>query len=383
MRNHRLILLLCLAVFSFFSAQATHHSSLIPSATLFSENGCTLPAPDYLNVDEVGSDRVKLSWNTVNGAAQYRVRILDEVDGHTISTKFVPGNSTSGEFSIVGHNGHPFRGEIISVCSDGSGNEADFTRTIIINPLVIELVVIGFTPYQIKTPDCTVNPSPGCSFTWLPINVQTAFLVNYNNNNISYQRQFAVQVTNSGQGGGSPRVAFTPETTGSQEISFGLNNDSTRVNIKFVPTNTIIASIMTVYPTSAGGTSAVGYLRLAESAASSTKIYRLMKGSSGKPAPDPESTSPDERNEPATPAGIKTSPNPFKDQLMVQLPSNNSTLESRVQLFDLLGKQYLNLQVPADQQELLLPTATLAPGIYFLHVERAGKTDVVKVVKGN
>ncbi len=240
MRNHRLILLLCLAVFSFFSAQATHHSSLIPSAPLYSENGCTLPAPDYLNVDEVGSDRVKLSWNTVNGAAQYRVRILDEVDGHIVSTKFVPGNSTSGEFSTVGHNGHPCRGEIISVCSDGSGNEASTTVSIIFDPIVIDLVISGFTPYPTKVNDCVVTTNPGCSFAWLPINTQTAFLVSYRlASGGSDQKQFGVKVTNSGQGGGSAHVEVNTETGGSANFYFDYINNGTAVSIRYLPTQTI------------------------------------------------------------------------------------------------------------------------------------------------
>jgi len=57
-------------------------------------------------------------------------------------------------------------------------------------------------------------------------------------------------------------------------------------------------------------------------------------------------------------------PNPVKDNLIVELPSNNREIE--IQLFDFTGQMKLTIQVPVNQDKAPIDISSLKPGIYLL-----------------
>jgi hypothetical protein len=75
-------------------------------------------------------------------------------------------------------------------------------------------------------------------------------------------------------------------------------------------------------------------------------------------------------------------PNPFSDALNIELPENMT--DAQIALYDLVGKQVLNMNVTGNHQPqtLTLDTSTLEPGIYVIHlVSKHGGRFVGKVVR--
>ncbi|MCK7482864.1 MAG: T9SS type A sorting domain-containing protein [Candidatus Moduliflexus flocculans] len=75
-------------------------------------------------------------------------------------------------------------------------------------------------------------------------------------------------------------------------------------------------------------------------------------------------------------------PNPFHDALNIELPENIT--DAQIALYDLVGKQVLNLNVTGNNnpKNITLDTGTLEPGIYIIHlVSKDGGRFVGKVVK--
>jgi hypothetical protein len=75
-------------------------------------------------------------------------------------------------------------------------------------------------------------------------------------------------------------------------------------------------------------------------------------------------------------------PNPFNDALNIELPENMT--EAQIALYDLVGKQVLNMNLPGNntQKTITLDTGTLEPGIYIIHlVSKHGGRFVGKVVR--
>ena len=72
---------------------------------------------------------------------------------------------------------------------------------------------------------------------------------------------------------------------------------------------------------------------------------------------------------------IKITPNPFSDKILVQTPSG-----AAFELTDAYGKLY-DFTVSKSAGIYEIHTAALAPGVYFLRIETAGKVYLKKVVK--
>jgi hypothetical protein len=75
-------------------------------------------------------------------------------------------------------------------------------------------------------------------------------------------------------------------------------------------------------------------------------------------------------------------PNPLGDALNIELPENMT--DAQIALYDLVGKQVLNMNVTGNHQPqtLTLDTSTLEPGIYVIHlVSKHGGRFVGKVVR--
>ncbi len=75
-------------------------------------------------------------------------------------------------------------------------------------------------------------------------------------------------------------------------------------------------------------------------------------------------------------------PNPFTNSLNIEIPENMT--DARIVLYDLVGKQVLNINVPGNNhpRTITLDTGSLGPGIYLIHlVSKGGGKYAGKVVR--
>lgn len=73
-------------------------------------------------------------------------------------------------------------------------------------------------------------------------------------------------------------------------------------------------------------------------------------------------------------------PNPVQDQLTIAIPGQPWQSEGPIKVIDQLGRTY-NLPVIQQQDRLMLNTANLATGVYFIQMELADEVLVAKVLK--
>ena len=78
---------------------------------------------------------------------------------------------------------------------------------------------------------------------------------------------------------------------------------------------------------------------------------------------------------------LSATPNPFTNQLDIQIPFANINENIELNLYDLQGRRVMALHAPGDQQTITLKTEQLLPGMYFLRAESGGVIQTVKVVK--
>lgn len=376
------LLPLFLALFSGLSANNSNEI-LPPSQIIQLDDNCNLPPPSSLNVDLIGSGWVNVSWPAVFGAAQYKLQVYDGQSGLPVGAAvYVPGNSTSAQLSTIGCGNTAYVG-IQTVCTN---HEVSSTQTLTdkFDTIILDLVVSGFSSNnghascQLST---SVNTS--CSIPWS--STQTPFNVSYyHNNTLAYSRDFSLSVI--GGGGLSNHVKLQMGANGNtgQNIYFLGQDDPTgshfiyiykrdNVNSDDISQMSLIATLSVAYP---GANSQVGYPYLLSWNDTNGTVSQMHEAFSG-PADD-------RLNENGHATGSMqavAAPNPFTDQLHLNLPQTKDPNGTTIHLYDLLGARKITYEVPGDLTECTINTTQLTPGVYFLHIEADGKSQTIRVVK--
>lgn len=83
-------------------------------------------------------------------------------------------------------------------------------------------------------------------------------------------------------------------------------------------------------------------------------------------------------DQPALPQ-ILAFPNPFVDQLFVQLPETNSS--AAITLTDLQGRTVLEQSALPGTAQIEIPASALNPGMYLLHIRYNGYSEIIKLTK--
>jgi hypothetical protein len=79
------------------------------------------------------------------------------------------------------------------------------------------------------------------------------------------------------------------------------------------------------------------------------------------------------RIESSTAYALKVYPFPASDLLVVTWPALPESADAQIQVFDLLGRQYLSQSVGAKETRQVLGLANLPEGVYFLAISDKGK----------
>lgn len=328
---------------------------------------CNLPPPSFFTMISAGPTWATLSWNSVPSAMAYHIITTEVATGNVVDDSTVPANTNSLTITNLTHSTE-YESRIWSVCAngqDGQSYTATFWRSII-----LDLIVLGYeVPDSCLMERCTlveVGTNKGCRYPW------TSTAATY----------FKVRKKNGG-----PEHHFMLKTPGNvlnvyPEINLNSPFSFHEIDGEFLliyhSDNPLrpIARISTAYLSQLQEGELFRTLPVGENHPE-FEIVQLEICS--EPAPGGEERG---KMEPAPAAFVVASPNPFTDQLTVQItPLTDASEQVTLRLFDMQGFEVFASQTPGGPQKHMIPTANLSPGVYFLRVETAAQIQTIKVVK--
>jgi hypothetical protein len=371
-KNLLFVLMLC-------GTQLLHANAVTPVASFLSD--CQTPNPTSANVDEVGTNWVRLSWPSLTGASQIMIVIKKTNNGDPISTTFVGGTDVTAQVSTAGANGAPCYAELYSVCPDGEYNPINPGTSPSFDTIIVDLIVSGFEIPQNPNVICTVGigPSNACTFDWSA--TQTKYRVSFTRAGVTTTRYFVlnkIHPVNDGPDIVQVWAGSNPDPNFNQKIKFYELENGSGLNIKFdVNGNQVQLANMSV---SHESTSPNGKFYHTSTPANGCVVEKLYSGpvDGGFQGSDPGSLR--LRDSEIANTILQAQPNPFRDELLVKLQSDNDQ-PVQLYLYDLTGSVKQVVTVPAHQREITLSTAQLSNGVFFLKVNTEGKTSCLKLVK--
>lgn len=333
------------------------------------EQLCNLPPPSYFAMTSAGPTWVTLTWNSVPSAVAYHIITREVATGNIVDNSTVPANFTT----LTINNLTPstsYESRIWSVCANGQDGP---TYTITFpETVILDLVVSGYqAPAGCLQEACKLEKiNQVCSFSW------TSTATTY----------FKVRRKT----GGGPEHYFMlktpgnildvyPEINPNSPFTFEEENNAGQfILIKCM--GGPVARFSTVHLS----LSQEGEL-FREGANENNLdfvICKLETCNQGRPAGSvPWQDS--HKLKTAAAAFVVASPNPFTDQLTVQINPLVSDASEQVtlRLYDMQGFEVFASQTPGGPQIHKIPAANLLPGVYFLRVETATQVQTIKVVK--
>ena len=78
--------------------------------------------------------------------------------------------------------------------------------------------------------------------------------------------------------------------------------------------------------------------------------------------------------------GIRIVPNPVKDDLFINLPTN---FEGKIGILDISGRLVSNVDITRPLSQIIIDMSGLLSGVYFVKIEDDNTAFTVKVVKGD
>lgn len=361
-------------------------TSVIPSLKNEDTAPCNEPAPINFQITEISTNRIKVAWNLpVNIPFEYNIKVFETVSGLLVQSFNIPGISTIAR----GTNLQPqtqYTIRCTPVCPDGTLSHyfSDGTGT----TLIIELVNSGFSPstssmtcmIDDKDEYCVANPSQGniVTFKIRP----TAYP--------SQGRYFGVY--NADNQCESTKIKVHPANSSYQfycDVSEDPDCYAERVIVKLNGAQVAEFSISTLTTTnkhifcSADAASGYEIVRFG----SATGTYDPSGGECGEGEEEegrpgkPRGRERDAWEDPLPVALLTASPNPFSHELDVRINFAPSANDTDISLYDLQGRQVVNLVVPNEQRDVRIKSDDLLPGIYFLRAVCGEVYQTVKVVK--
>jgi len=330
-----------------------------PASAAINTQVCNLPPPSFFSMIQAGPTWIKLSWSPVASAAAYHIITKEVVTGNVVDNRIVPASITSLVVDTLTPN-TAYESRIWSVCAngqDGSNSNVALSRTII-----IDVVIGGYpAPSECMMEECElVDTTSGCSFLWAS-NAQTYFKIRKATS--GPERYFMITTVDN-------RVKLYPDENENSDINF-LGVDSSFVKMYCAGYSGPIARVVATRNPFTGS----GELLRHTTAENHQDflVFRLVPCSSQGRS---------ENQPPTTPvAFITATPNPFTEQLEVQVLFPVKSEQVLLRLFDRQGREVVVRQLPGGLEKHSLPTAELPPGFYFLRAESAGQTQTIKVVK--
>lgn len=350
-----------------------------PSAT-GDEVQCNLQPATNFHAIQTGSDYIQLGWS-VSGPPP----IAFNMKTYDVATSTLIYNTT---FNYVSPSytvspllpGRQYRFELRPVCENGDmGPNVDFLGSTVI----LELLVTQFTPSSSNSALCVINSSNdngsnlnnNCDFSTTstttfkiampkPPFTERKFGMTRKPNTIN---EFVVELQYPNGGQNNPlwfKLNGTMEPGPNQTGSFILvkyDNSTQVANFRVTLDDSNIPFVMCDFISAE-----YNILKM-----NSSNIKGHALDDRLNPGEIPGSTSND----------IVIAPNPFNDQLDIQMPSALAENEISINLYDLQGRLVTFMKTQGGTQIPSLNTSSLLPGLYLLRVECGDRIETYKVMK--
>lgn len=355
---------LFLACLISFSPMAPHAA---PISLTTNDHLLVLSPPAYLNVDEVGPTWAKLSWPLVSGAIGYRIITREVSSGTIVNNQVVMG--VFGLATVPGLTpGLTYQSEIKSIDSNNQESETS-TFSNQYDAIIIELVTNDFSAPSTCPAVCQLNVS--CSFDWGYFAV-TTFTIH----NTSTQNQVirGFKITTFGED--IVRVQGTQTGSGQQYFQFEVVDERYLV-IRYA------GAIVATLEASKAVASQNGLL--SRYGTNNNLDYAILKrkctGGGGGGTGMGDFGDRDEYEDIYVKNSLIASPNPFIDELQLQLPVSNKEQVVNIALYNLQGQVIYRRSVTADTQSLTIPTQNIQAGLYMVQATLGDQIFSIKAIK--
>lgn len=328
------------------------------------ESAWILPAPAFVMVVQIGTNWSRITWSPVPGASAYRIITTLVSTGAVVNNTVVSAAVNSAQLEPL-PGGATLLSTVYAI--DYNGVEG-LGKGVQYDTIIIDTVGKYYPPSGTITPTCTLpiwtsGDPGGCPINWNNGNA-SYFRITFNNN-VGY---FKTEQINASQMRLSHSVGtafgFTPGFSETSKVTFG---------------GTPVA-VMACYKDA--NTGVVRLLRRGSNENDPTLIIERIVYS------EPLSQELDARNFETvqdfdlTPRLLAT-PNPFNNQLEIQIPFATTENDLHIALYDPQGRMVLTQQIANGGPIQSIETGHLPVGLYYLRAECAGKSETIKVLKTN
>jgi hypothetical protein len=339
---------------------------------------CDEPAPDNFRIEEVGAEFVKVIWDLPsNPPAEYNIKVFEVGSGILVDEFNVPGTSESAGIASLSPN---TTYEIRNTPKCADGELSVFNVSGITTTLIVDLVASGFTP-PASLPNCTLTGAGQYCFADPSEGYTVPFKIRHGSNGVN--RWFGI----FGNADDCPysTTKVRPQDDGSPFEFFCSGGDQAYCSggkIIIKRDGEVVAEFVMIETPGSPRKLAAGFL---------ASGYQIVRYGNQGGFPDPSEggcnsldRSPIQQNDQTNLDNnpfIQVTPNPFNDQILVQLPEFQEHHLIMLTLTDLQGRTVMTQYAPADHSTVTLPTRDLTPGMYFLRADLGYRIETVKLVK--
>jgi hypothetical protein len=362
---------------------ATHvRSSVVSSNPLsFTQEACSLPAPNNFKCTATTPTSANFVWDHVNGAGTYTLKTYISSTFTLVNTTIVPGDITEVEIPNL-DAGIEYVTQISSNCENGQQGEGYSSISFL--TFILDLVVNSYSIPGGENSGCQLNVPQGnqCSFPW---NGDLAkFRVSKGNQGVNFTVQkspidgITVTVGMLSNSNFQFLGISQPPAQPCQINTSCTGLSKIRINGSVGQPMDLVTELLF------SNTSELGKIYVNGGIKQGYSIQQLREAPS-EPRGSGDTANPTVRKyENPTESSEKINiiaVNPFSDQIQITLDSDAKDPVS-LQLFDFQGRALHQNEYPAGEEQYTMQAMDVPPGLYLLRVKIGTQISHLKLVKG-
>lgn len=367
-------LLICTPIASAFANTNNVNTAIAPSPL-----SCNLPAPGGLTVTDVTASSISIAWNPVAGASAYSVKFVEKATNTVVLNTTVTATNATATSLIAGTT---YRFIVSAICPDGSRSGNESTGEAKTDFIVVDDIAVDFPYITNQITGCPTTFSALAPVSMAVVNTvtgeQTPFNLLKEDNFAANMNMQVLHDNPTAKTGGNwlftnQESTFPSAAEGYTEANAVLVYYSATPN---TPSGIVQnGSIVLAFSVELVG-STLNQINFCIAQIAPNYAVYLKGGGQGRPGPSKGSHAAFNNH------AMSASPNPFKDELNIQLEAVADT-NGALQLMDAQGRVLRTQTFEAGFRTLTIPTTDLAPGLYFVRMETSKGVSTLKVVRSN
>lgn len=315
---------------------------------------CLLPPPTGLVPTHITPTSVRLKWNPVQGAIEYRVRIQNPATGQSLGT-IVTDQTFAQKNGLA--PGTLYRFSVQARCSTGMYSAQAAMRDVVTGIIIVDVIVQNCCPLPSNP---TTEPSGGTDTFCLSTGIDDAWHIRAEKfNSATTYYDFCLRDSN---------LTDLQVLEYDKSNTYVSSNTGSQVTVKSGTANFLIIK-------------SVSYDAVTSTLCCVVNWKTKMKVQAAYCDTTPFTGQADDRRFqlPRTDGKASVAPNPFGQQLQVFLPENAATISATATLFDPQGRMVARLE--STEPRIVFDTRHLPDGLYFLKIQQGATMQTIRVVK--